>query len=164
MPSDNVTDALDNLTIAVGNSALLGVFALIAIVLTVAMFLTRERMLGFPCAIFWALLGGYGFTQSTATWDIYYFLGFSSIAGGAVFCVLAQFALREKRDAIGDTEMEHGDGEFIGEKSTEPAEPEKEASTVEEAGETETGYTPGSFAERRRRTTRKKKINWGVFK
>jgi len=70
----------------------------IAVALTWAMFSSRNMMLGFPCAMFWAIMGGYCYTQSTATWDIWYFLFFASAFGMTVFCALAMFALRTKKE------------------------------------------------------------------
>jgi len=93
---------------------------LIPAILTAALFITKERLLGFPCGIMWALLGGYSFGFSTATWDIFYLLGFGSLLGMVTFTIYSSFALREKRDAIADEEMEKGEGEFIDEgKSNE---------------------------------------------
>ncbi len=76
---------------------LLGILALLLASLTVAMFATRQAMLGFPCLIFWALLGGYAYQQSATIWDLYYLLFFASI-GMAIFCSLAAFALRTKKE------------------------------------------------------------------
>jgi len=89
---------------------------ILALGLTVVMFATREMMLGFPCVIFWAVLGGYAYTESTTAWgDWQYFLFFASM-GMAIFCALAMYGLREKRDTIADEEMERGDGGYIDEE------------------------------------------------
>jgi len=81
-------------------TAMLVILALIAICLTVAMFVTREMMLGFPSAMFWAILGGVCYSQTTSkTWDNVYYLTFFASMGMTIFCVLAMFALREKPDA-----------------------------------------------------------------
>ena len=78
----------------------------IAVGLTCAMFYTKEAMLGFPCALFWAILGGYCYTQSTIPWgDIYYFLAFASLFGMTTFTALSAYGLREKRDTIADEEL-----------------------------------------------------------
>ena len=87
----------------------------IAVPLTWVMFLSRNAMLGFPCTIFWAVTGGYCYTMSVYDWDIWYFIFFASF-GMAIFCALAAFGLREKRDTIADEEMEEGEGGFIDEK------------------------------------------------
>ena len=76
---------------------LLAALVVLTASLTVAMFATKQAMLGFPCLIFWALLGGYAYTTSTSTWDLYYLLFFASI-GMAMFCSLAAFALRTKKE------------------------------------------------------------------
>ncbi len=102
----------------------------IACVLTFLMFHSRQRMLGFPCAIFWALLGGYAYTHSVYDWDTYYFLFFASF-GMMIFCTFAAFALRASDDTKTD-EDEYLDEEkdktkYIDEKgkSEEPEESER---------------------------------------
>ena len=72
---------------------LLGILTVIAVSLTVAMFATRNLMLGFPSAIFWAILGGHCYQESAATWDIYYLIFFASM-GMAIFSMYACYALR----------------------------------------------------------------------
>ena len=94
-----------------------GMLTAIAVILTYAMFQSRNAMLGFPSAIFWALLGGYCFQQSVVTWDLYYIFGFACLLGMTVFCMFAAYGLREKRDAIGEQSMEKGGGERIGEET-----------------------------------------------
>ena len=74
---------------------LLGILSLIAVALTIAMFATRNLMLGFPSAIFWAILGGHCYLESAATWDIYYLIFFASM-GMAIFCMYAMYGLREQ--------------------------------------------------------------------
>ena len=87
---------------------LFAVLAFTAVVLTYGMFQSRSSMLGFPCLIFWAILGGYCYQESTATWDIYYLLFFGSF-GMAIFSAFAAFGLRTKKE-----ELAEGD-EFIDE-------------------------------------------------
>ena len=87
---------------------ILGVVGFIAVALTCTMFATKQMMLGFACVIFWAILGGYAYTISVYTWDPYYFIFFASF-GMAIFCALAMYALRTKKE-----EEEEGD-EFIDE-------------------------------------------------
>jgi hypothetical protein len=79
------------------------------------MIAARKPLLGFPSGIFWALAGGQAFTLSTTAWDLYFIIGFASTLGMMTFSVLGAFAVREKRDAIGDVEMEHGDGKLYDE-------------------------------------------------
>jgi len=81
-------------------------YALLAItlVLTWAMFHTKNMMLGFPCVMFWAITGGYCYTQSTTTWDIWYLLFFASTFGMTIFCAIAMYGLRTKKE-----EQEEGD-------------------------------------------------------
>ena len=80
----------------------------IALVLTLTMFLSHQMMLGFPCVMFWAIMGGYCYTMSVYDWDTWYFLFFASF-GMAIFCALAMYALRSKKE-----EEEEGE-EFIDE-------------------------------------------------
>ena len=84
---------------------MINVLAFIAVGLTVAMFLTKQALLSFPCVIFWAIFGAYAYTESLMTWDIYYFIFFASL-GMSVFSVLAGFALREKSDTYADEELD----------------------------------------------------------
>ncbi len=74
---------------------LLGILSIIAVALTIAMFATRNLMLGFPSAIFWAILGGHCYIESAATWDIYYLIFFASM-GMAIFSMYAMYGLREQ--------------------------------------------------------------------
>ncbi len=76
---------------------LLATLTVLAASLTVTMFATKQSMLGFPFFIFWSLLGGYAYTASTVTWDLYYLLFFASL-GMAMFCAIAAFALRTKKE------------------------------------------------------------------
>ena len=71
------------------------ILGLLALGLTVAMFATRNSMLGFPSGIFWAVLGGYSYQRSLATWDWQYLLFFAAM-GMVIFSILAAFALRKK--------------------------------------------------------------------
>ena len=104
---------------------LFAVLAFSAVVLTYAMFQSRQAMLGFPCLIFWAILSGYCYQQSTVTWDIYYLTFFGSM-GMAIFSAFAAFALRTKKEELsdGDEFIDEGkdDVKFIdegGKNSTE---------------------------------------------
>lgn len=107
---------------------LMATLTVIAVVLTTTMFATRQAMLGFPSAMFWAILGGYAYTQSTVPWgDIYFYFAFASLLGMTTFCALGAFALRERRDTIADVEMqdeEEGgeeEGAFIDEVTSKPS-------------------------------------------
>lgn len=79
------------------------VVAAAAIALTCAMFSSRNVMLGFPCAIFWAVLGGYSYQHYVVAWDLYYLLFFSSM-GMTIFSVVAMYGLRQR-----DVEPKGGD-------------------------------------------------------
>jgi len=81
-----------------------------ALGLTIAMFTTRNMMLGFPSAIFWGIFGGYAYLQSATTWDWQYILFFASM-GMVIFSMFAAFALRKKDLAEPDADR----GKFIDE-------------------------------------------------
>jgi hypothetical protein len=142
---------------------MLFLFGIIAAILTLAMFHSRNMMLGFPCFIFWALLGGYSYTLSTATWDIYYLLFFASLLGMAPFSAFAAYGLRTKKEdlADGDEFIDEGkdDLKFIDEggKSSE--------SGQEQVPETESRYAL-SVRDRanKRRAGIKRKANYGEFR
>jgi len=71
----------------------------LALGLTVAMFLSRNPMLGFPAGLFWAVLGGYAYTMSTTPWgDWQFFLAIASLLGMLPFCAFGAYGLREKKD------------------------------------------------------------------
>ena len=86
--------------------------------LTIAMFASKNSMLGFPCGIFWGILGGYAYSESIATWDTHYFLFFASM-GMVIFTIFAAFALR-KRDLDEPAEDEGG---YIDESPRSPRSP-----------------------------------------
>ena len=88
---------------------LFAVLAFAAVVLTYALFQSRQAMLGFPCLIFWAILSGYCYQESTTTWDIYYLTFFGSIFVG-VFCALAAFALRTKKEEAQEGDLYFDEG------------------------------------------------------
>jgi len=105
-----------------GTGVTLIALVFLAVGLTVAMFHTRNAMLGFPSTIMWAILGAYAYTESTTAWgDWEYFLFFASAFGMTIFCALAGYGLREKRDTIADEELEKGDGELIGKSEENPS-------------------------------------------
>jgi len=86
---------------------LLATFTFTAVILTYAMFQSRSAMLGFPCGIFWSVLGGYAYTQTASFFpptDMYAFLSIASLLGMTPFTILAAYALRTKKE-----EAEEGD-------------------------------------------------------
>ena len=119
-PEGAIEDLIDD-GILIGGVDLIYLFlSLIALGLTMAMFHTRNMLLGFPCVIFWAVLGGYAYTESTVAWgDWQYYLFFACAFGMTIFCALSMYALREKRDTIADEEMGKGEGKFIDESKGE---------------------------------------------
>lgn len=158
---------------------LLATQAVLALGLTVAMFLSRNWMLGFPSAIFWFIFGGYCYTQSAATWDIYYFLFFASSLGMTVFCAVGAYGLREQRDTGAediDEDMKGWDKDFYGEESEKSLdntqlELDRQQATEERMIDEPTGNSPSrrvrvlrERARRRRLQGVKPKTNWGEFK
>ena len=99
----------------------------IAVALTFTMFHTKQMMLGFPSAMFWAILGGHSYTLSAFDWDVYYFLFFASAFGMTVFCIFAAYGLREAKDEGSDKGdfIDEGkeDGQYIDEGKGEEGEP-----------------------------------------
>lgn len=112
-----------------GEGVFLLTLGLLAVGLTAAMFGTKAMMLGFPSALMWAILGGYAYTQSEATWDINYLLFFASM-GIMIVCLFAMYALRTKKEeeAVGDQLIDE-DKEFLDED-----EPKGELGESEEEG------------------------------
>lgn len=110
-----MTAAITGIGDAIGECLVLISLLLIPLGLTFAMFYTRQMLLGFPCVMFWGILGGYAKTLSTTTWDIYYFTFFASF-GMVIFSALAMYALRtqkqERRD--GDEMIDETDRPLIG--------------------------------------------------
>ena len=66
-------------------------------------------MLGFPCAILWAITGGQSYILSSATWDIYFIAAFAFLLGMTSFSAFGAYGLRTKKE-----ELAEGD-EFIDE-------------------------------------------------
>lgn len=99
---------------------LLAIIGFIAVALTFTMFHSKEAMLGFPCALFWAIFGGQAYLSSTTPWgDIYFYLAFSSLLGMTTFSMLGAYGLREKRDTLGDEALEEEEAERVGEGEAE---------------------------------------------
>ena len=137
-------------------------FIFLAAILTYAMFSSRQAMLGFPCAIFWAILGAYSYTLSTIPWgDIYFYLFFASMFGMTLFCAFAAYGLREIKDVGTDED------EFIDEKAgqAQSEKVEEDAYSDEEVGPSRRVQELRDRAKRRRdRGQTQKKVRWGGFK
>ena len=74
------------------------------------MFMSKSSMLGFPSGLFWAVLGGYSYTQSTVPWgDWHYFLFFASF-GMAIFSMFAAYALRTKKEDAREGDLYFDEG------------------------------------------------------
>ncbi|MDD5220912.1 MAG: hypothetical protein PHV11_10120 [Candidatus Bipolaricaulis sp.] len=143
----------------------------ISVILTYAMFTTRERMLGYPCALFWAITGAQAYTLSAGPWlDAYFFTFIACVLGMTIFSVLAMYGLREKRDSIGDVEVSRGEPKLL-EASDRSAENLKAADSgfLEPGSDGEIATSDRSRAiraraDRRRKGVRKPRTNYGEFK
>jgi len=158
-PAGGVGDIIDDLiedeTLIGGVNLIYLFLSLIALGLTIAMFHSRNMMLGFPCVIFWAILGGYAYTESTTAWgDWQYYLFFASAFGMTIFCALAMYALRSKKEekAEGDEYIDEGkdDIRYIDEGSP------SEGDNSEESKESkQTKRVRGRAKERREKASRR---------
>jgi len=95
--------------------------AFVAAGMTYAMFLSRNRLLGFPSGLFWAICGGYAYTLSATPWgDWQYYLFFGSM-GMVIFSVIGQYALRERPSKRDDEMIDEGedDTKYIDEDTDE---------------------------------------------
>ena len=153
---------------------LLALLGFIAAVLTYGMFQSRQMMLGFPCAIFWALFGAQAYTLSAAPWsDVYFYLFFTSMFGMTIFCALAAYGLRERKDVEAD------EGELIDEQPGETYFDEQPGEFFDEVGSgsrvnrsttVEDRDTPKRRVESRKAQIRQrigskvKKEDWGEFR
>jgi hypothetical protein len=80
-----------------GVAVFLLALAIIPLGLTIGMFHTKNMTLGFPCVIFWAILGAYAYGQSAGPWsDWWYYMFFGSAFGMTTFSAMSMFALRHK--------------------------------------------------------------------
>lgn len=108
---------------------LLMILAFIAVVLTLAMFISRQAMLGFACVIFWSLFGADCIVLSAAPWDVYFTTGFGAMLGMNILCGMGAFGLREKRDTGTDRDEyidESGErSQYIGETRGEANQTER---------------------------------------
>jgi len=129
---------------------LLGSLVFIAVMLTYVMFMARQAMLGFACAMFWAVLAGYAYTHFVTPWvDIYYYLFFAAF-GMAIFTMIAAFGLREKREALADKEMDEEEGEEEPAYYDEEAESKKKVDALFDTG------GEGAGASKRRKELRER--------
>jgi hypothetical protein len=143
---------------------LFAVLAFAAVVLTYAMFQSRNAMLGFPSAIMWALLGGYSYTQSTVPWgDIYFYLFIATLIGMTPFSMFAAYGLRTKKEDLkeGGEYIDEGkdDLQFIDENKKGEYVPEKEDKL-----DSESDGPRQRAANRSRQGKTNSKINWREFK
>lgn len=154
------------------------ILGLLPLGLTVAMFATRNFMLGFPSAIFWGVLGGYSYQQSQATWDWQYLLFFASM-GMLIFSIFAAYSLRERDLDEPDTD----EGKFFDESSRtvssksvnettrkrqRKSEGDRDGLDADDMGEhsrpSRRIRAVRERAERRRTKGVSKRVRWGEFK
>ncbi len=91
-------------------SWLFAILGLLAFGLTFGLFLSRNAMLGFPSAIFWALFGGYSYSLSITTWDIYFMIAFASLLGMVTFCSLGAYGLKTKKEEAKEGDLYFDEG------------------------------------------------------
>jgi len=97
-PEGWIDDLIEDETLIGGANLIYLFLGLIALGLTWAMFQSRNMMLGFPAAIFWAILGGYAYTESTTAWgDWQFYLAFACLLGMTTFSAFAAYGLRTKK-------------------------------------------------------------------
>jgi len=91
--------------------------ASIATGLTWSMFTSRNMMLGFPCTIFWAVLGGYAYTLSSTPWGDWQYYLFMGSMGMVIFSMYAAYGLRERPSRKDDEFIDEGkdDSKYIDE-------------------------------------------------
>ncbi len=135
-----------------------------AVAITAIMFGTKERMLGFPSAIFWAIFGGYCYTLSTTTWDLYYITFFAAL-GMTIFSMYAAYALR-RRDLEPKEEDWEDSGKMIDEGGGGPDSGEPTSNETEDSSTKPSRFVRNvrDRADRRRSLGSKKKVNWGEFR
>jgi hypothetical protein len=91
-----------------GRTMALIAFVLLAMGLTSSTFIFKKTWLGMGAAAGWILLSLYGFTTSTSTWDLYYGLGWFSVAL-VVGSALATVFMRERgeiKEELSDEDRE----------------------------------------------------------
>lgn len=84
-----------------GNTMAFVALALLVIGMTIGAFSLKNLFIGILASISWLLLGFWGFTTSSATWDLYYGLGFFSL-GLAVATFIAALGLRARPEGYGN--------------------------------------------------------------
>jgi len=139
--------------------------ALIAASLTVALFITKNALLGFPCVIFWAVLGGYAYVESAGAWaDWQFFLAMGSLMGMVPFSSLVAFALRKKDLSGPDADK----GRYIDERSTETgfenSNTENREDNIDDPSKPSRRTMELRKRAAERRTGSRPNVRWGEFK
>jgi hypothetical protein len=133
--------------------------------LTTAMFLSRNMMLGFPCTIFWAILGGYAYTLSSTPWGDWQYYLFMGAMGMTIFSMYAAYGLRERPSKKDDEFLDEGkdDSKYV----DEDAELDKNIGSAFDGDEDSRGRLKKDGGEEEfedERPKRRKKQRYGEFK
>ena len=158
---NNLAGSLSAVLTGLANVAIFAMLLFVPTFLTWAMFHSKNMMLGFPCAIFWAILGGYAYMESSATWDWEYLVFFAGF-GMAIFSMFAAYGLRTKKEDLvegGEFIDEGGDDMQFADES-KPGGDEGEQEGAERPGK----YTQGvrDRANRRRNSLKIRRENRGA--
>jgi len=131
------------MVITPGDILLLMFLGIIALGLTVCMFSSRQMVLGFPSAMFWMILGATAYLMSDDPWvDVFFYIFFACSFGMTIFCALAAYGLRERKD------IESDEGELIDEQPDETYLDERPGEFFDEQG-----YRSGSNRGKKRNPT-----------
>jgi hypothetical protein len=98
-----------------------------AVVLAIASYGLKIMQLALLGAVMWATLGGYCFSQSTATWDIFYVLGFVGFIAAIGEGYQAWGFMTKKEETEDDKELSFEDKL---ERNNSDREKEREARTA----------------------------------
>lgn len=144
---------------------LLATLVFTSVALTCVMFLSRQSMLGFACAIFWFVAGAHSYTLVTgAPWvDIYFYLFIACTLGMTPFTIYAAFGLRGR-----DNESAGDDQQYYSENDN----PKKQPKELGDSSSEDTGIDDGFESEPSRQTRelreraeeRKTKHNVKIFR
>ena len=111
----------------------LGIVLGVAVLLTIALFLSKEPMLGFACVIFWIIAGAQAYTMRLSTWDVPYAIFFGSF-GMVLLCGIGSFqyykgSKKGRRNEDTDFIDEEDRSQYIGENKNEADRAERTANS-----------------------------------
>lgn len=147
-----------------------GIAAFIAVALTCTMFATRNMLLGFPCVMFWGILGGFFYKQYVTFGDLYYLLFIACDIGMTIFCAIGMYALRD-RDLSPKKSDWLDSGKFFDEEKRDPGIDAPEENYMREEGglddnaSRKSGHSSSGVRQRAtdRRSGKRKRGGWGMF-